>query len=462
MSQKAILTVKPWSITYDEFAMATAVLYSFLHTFSTASGSLTFTEVSNACDIVTTKLAYTRKQSRDFLTDAELEAVNDDLWRPDWMSLKLLDIVDATSSKCFDPRDRIYGLLSLSKDDLNDIDLTADYSKSVSQVYADFAKAYLVRKDIRTLNHAGLQRNTQSHTPYGSLQAHTSASLPHDTIPSWAPDWRIPKPYLALGGSKRPGFTAGFSIPAHVELDPINSTKIFISGFQIDTIAHVCRPVELSFAARGLSPAFETHEPTRASIVALQAFCESHYQKTGITEYPTGEAILTAFVRTVLADGLYKAFGDLFPVMKESSKLKVLLWRIYASLKIKPDDGINLAPNANLPNMQTGQAAASRAQSVRTAWLIVTFMFSALSNHAIFITLQGFLGLGPALTEVGDSVILFGGSETPFVMRETGLADVKGVEKNFCLLGDCYLHGFMYGELLTEAHRAAVTMFGVV
>ena len=49
------------------------------------------------------------------------------------MSLMLLDMVDATASECLDPRDQIYGLLSLNKDDLNDIDLTADYSKSASK-----------------------------------------------------------------------------------------------------------------------------------------------------------------------------------------------------------------------------------------------------------------------------------------------------------------------------------------
>ena len=72
------------------------------------------------------------------------------------MSLRLLDIIDTINSECFDPRDRIYGLLSLNKDDLNDIDLTVDSSKSTSEVYADFAKAYLVRKTIRILNLAGL------------------------------------------------------------------------------------------------------------------------------------------------------------------------------------------------------------------------------------------------------------------------------------------------------------------
>ena len=456
MSQKAVLTFKPWSITYDDFAMATAVLNNFQQTLAFDIGGL---RVGSAWDVIQVKLAYTRKQSRDMLTDAELEAVNDDLWRPDWMSLMLLDMVDSITSECLDPRDKIYGLLSLNKDDLNDIDLTADYSKSTSEVYTEFAKAYLVRKNTRILNRAGLQRMTQNSTQNSSLQTHMSATPLRDIIPSWAPDLREPRAYLALGGFNRPGFTAGFSLSTHIETVPSNSTKVLISGFQIDTVTHISRPVNTNAAHSGLRLRYETHEPTRASIAALQTFCESHYHDAGITKYATGEDILTAFVRTALADGVYSVFGKLFPVMKESPEQMVNLWRIFASLKIKPDDGIDLASNTNLPNMQTGESGQSRAQSVRTAWMIVLFVLGALDNHAVFITSQGYLGLGPALTEVGNSVVIFGGSQTPFVLRNVSLT---GAAKDFAIVGDCYLHSFMYGELLTEEHQTAVEMFGIV
>ena len=75
---------------------------------------------------------------------------------------------------------------------------------------------------------------------------------------------------------------------------------------------------------------------------------------------------------------------------------------------------------------------------------------------------RGDLGLGPALTEMGDSVVLFGGFEMPLVMREVGYGGDDAAVKDFCVLGDCSLHGFMYGELLTEAHWTAMQEFGVV
>ena len=462
LSLDAVLIAGLWSIAYNEFAMATAVLHSFLHTFANDSGSLTFSALSSAWDIVSTKLTFTRKKNKDFLSDAELAAANDDLWRPDWMNVKLLDIIDSTDSQCSDSRDQVYGLLSLSNDDTNDVDLTADYAKSTSEVYTDFAKAYLVMKEIRVLNHAGWQRISQERSRIGSAETHTSTSSLHENMPSWVPDWRVPRPYLALGGYKRPGFTAGFSLPTQIETVPMKTTKLLIFGFQIDSVAHLRRPIDVNAAHTNLPPRYATHEPTRASISALQAFCESHYQNVGIIEYATGEDILTAFARTVLADGVYTAFGHLFPIFKGLPKGMVLLWRLFALLKIKSDDTIDLARHISLPNLQTGESGKSRVQSVRTAWLIVTFIITALRNRAVFITSQGYLGLGPALTEVGDSVVLFGGSETPFVIREVGAGGDDAAAKDFCILGDCYLHGFMHGELLTEAHRTAMQKFGVV
>lgn len=205
--------------------MGTAVLYNFQQTSAFDFGDLSVSSVRSAWDIISIELAYTRKQCQDMLTDAELEAVNDGLWRPDRMSLVLLDMVDSINSECLDPRGRIYGLLSLNKDDLNDIDLTADYSKSTSEVYTDFAKAYLVRRNIRILNRAGLQRKTQNPTENSPLQAHMAAIQLRDKLQSWAPDWREPRAYLTLGGFNRPGFTARFSLATHIETIPSNATR---------------------------------------------------------------------------------------------------------------------------------------------------------------------------------------------------------------------------------------------
>ena len=458
LARDAVLIVKSSSITYDEFAMATAVLHIFLKTFTNDTASLTFSAIRSAWHVVSTKLAYTQKKKRDVLTHVQLAVF--DYFFP--RMNKLLDTMGSSSSQCSDPRDRIYGLLSLSNEDTNDIDLTVDYAKSTSEVYTDFAKAYLVLNEIRVLNHAGLQRIGQTRAEMSSSEAHTSTAPLNAIMPSWVSDWRVPRPYMDPGGSRYPYFKAGFSLPTQVEIDPTETNKLLISGFQIDSVAQVRRPVNHHAAHADLPPSYATHERPRASILALQGFCELHYQNSGITEYMTGEDILTVFVRTVLADGVHSSFRLLFPIFDGLPEGMVLLWRLFALLKLKPDNTINLPQHITLPNMQTAEPATSRAQSVKTAWVVLTFMVWALRNRAIIITSQGYLGVGPALTEVGDSVILFGGFETPFVMRKASKIDNDAAEKDFCILGECYLHGFMNGELLTEEHRARMKTFSVV
>ncbi|KDN63517.1 putative heterokaryon incompatibility protein [Colletotrichum sublineola] len=71
-------------------------------------------------------------------------------------------------------------------------------------------------------------------------------------------------------------------------------------------------------------------------------------------------------------------------------------------------------------------------------------------------TTQGYLGLGPAAAVAGDEVWLVKGSRMPLVLRNTktmpvatgNVARVKG--ETYALVGETYLHGVMYGEMLSK------------
>lgn len=60
-------------------------------------------------------------------------------------------------------------------------------------------------------------------------------------------------------------------------------------------------------------------------------------------------------------------------------------------------------------------------------------------DRMLFITERGFLGLGPARTEIGDVVSLVTGAHVPFVMRRAA--------QGMILVGETYVHGVMYGEV---------------
>ncbi|KAK2051886.1 hypothetical protein LY76DRAFT_527713, partial [Colletotrichum caudatum] len=71
-------------------------------------------------------------------------------------------------------------------------------------------------------------------------------------------------------------------------------------------------------------------------------------------------------------------------------------------------------------------------------------------------TKRGYLGLGPATTVAGDEVWLIKGSRMPLILRNKknmpvasgNAASVKG--ETHVLVGETYLHGVMYGEMLRK------------
>ncbi|OHW93756.1 heterokaryon incompatibility protein [Colletotrichum incanum] len=82
---------------------------------------------------------------------------------------------------------------------------------------------------------------------------------------------------------------------------------------------------------------------------------------------------------------------------------------------------------------------------------LVQFM---TSGRQVLETKEGYLGLGPAAAMAGDEVWLIKGSRMPLLLRNAqamtvtmeNAAKLKG--KKYVLVGETYLHGVMYGEML--------------
>lgn len=70
----------------------------------------------------------------------------------------------------------------------------------------------------------------------------------------------------------------------------------------------------------------------------------------------------------------------------------------------------------------------------------------ATSGRHLFVTSQGYIGLGPYSARVGDNVAIFLGGSTPFVMKQDTSQTTKTGQ--WLLRGDCYVHGWMDGELV--------------
>ncbi|KAL2070378.1 hypothetical protein VTL71DRAFT_13404 [Oculimacula yallundae] len=75
----------------------------------------------------------------------------------------------------------------------------------------------------------------------------------------------------------------------------------------------------------------------------------------------------------------------------------------------------------------------------------VYIFLMALARHqyhrTVFISRQGYLGLGPPKIELGDKICVFLGFATPFIVRPRE-------EGGYFLVGECHVYGLMDGEVL--------------
>ena len=431
------------AISYKEFSIGTAVLHKMLQTFMLTAGNLTFTDIRSAWDLVSTRHAYQNKLLQDTHADPEPLFADDKLWWPTWQSIRILDYLESMRRECSDPRDKVYALLSLR--DGSDVQISPDYAKSTGEVYIQFAKAYLALGEIRILPYAGSQRNL------GEVETghdHTGRSK-QDKMPSWGPDWQCGRSSLGLGGSSRRPFSTAIKLSSNTKTD-VQSNEISVAGYIMDTIKH--RQGTLSLGQHGSEPArYATHERARESIAELHSFFEKHHPNA---KYITGENAGVTFARTILLDGSNPQFETMFPHWKDPTWL-LTLWTFFRVVKINPDDTINIPSNLRLPNPQTGIWINDQAHIVRTAWLIMTFMFAVVNNRCFFVTGSQYIGMAPAMAEEGDVVAVLAGAQTPFVLR-------PGIGGRYSLVGECYMHGVMEGEIPKEKMEREMGMLTLI
>lgn len=73
-----------------------------------------------------------------------------------------------------------------------------------------------------------------------------------------------------------------------------------------------------------------------------------------------------------------------------------------------------------------------------------------LNFRSVFVTCHGFIGVGPIDTKAGDKVAILLGADVPFILREESGGEDHRYWK---LVGDCYVHGIMGGEVVEYLRR---------
>ncbi|KAJ3454065.1 hypothetical protein MRS44_018697 [Fusarium solani] len=336
------------------------------------------------------------------------------------------------------PRDKVVGLLGMLVPTLTKEKFEPDYTWPVETLFYHFAK-YVLRNcrfsdRAALLSFAGLsrRRSPQQGTPERPAP-----------LPSWVPDW------LTHGTSslavfailrEKPFNASKGMLPVMYPLGEYGTAECFITqlGHSLGTITSLSRTeAELKTddndggsSVQSTQPANEPLTARNVNTAALRLadlrWLRWHNDAVRVfhAAMSTGklsryEDVETAFALTLLAGDDYKGANATItsiPIEKPSEALAVVVEDISS-------DHPRLATSFTHP-----------------AGMFKTQTLAAYRDRRFAVTEDGYIGLVPACSEVGDQVSILGGVTVPFVLR-------RKEERKYVLVGDSYIQGVMEGEV---------------
>lgn len=291
--------------------------------------------------------------------------------------------------QCVDPRDKVFGLLGLASPNARQL---VDYTLDEKQAYAE-----LIRYGLR------------SRKSLNSLMRLTERD--RDTsLPSWVPDleravfdglpYNVSTVELTYTTKYAPLFSAGTR--RTMELGTGMEDELQLGGRRVGSIRHICKGPSRSLLQdrryRGFGQ--RSRDIWRALLDADATL--------DLSNYPGGGTYTDAFWRTRTCD------------------VDTSLNSNYAFRRIAV--GAEERVKSSLDRMGVGNGITP----------LTTF----------FITHQGYIGVGPEDTQVGDLVYVLFGGEVPFLLRE--IPESQDRRGTHTYVGHTYVHGIMDGEVLEQ------------
>jgi hypothetical protein len=323
-----------------------------------------------------------------------------------------------------DPRDKVFALLGLTSDSAKShikVNYNGNYKKEhvVREVYTDAMLFILAHGDnpINELEGAGIG---------------TERSI--GDFPSWVPDWSLTSPFRME--SKANSYTSGTRYEAKINLDQSANLMIAIEGLKFDRIIILgsvrCTIDDGVSMAKGAS--YHAGWLAEAEAIATTQIRDT---------YDNGESPLEAFIRTMMgnrgADGLemrssteqyyghYQAAKKFFDVAATVPEMERLIYTPTPNYELPP--GFLEKPLETIETMEKADRFLNGFQEM-----------TGLRRFCV--TEQGRMAIMPPRSEVGDVLCIFKGARTPFVLR---VSSEKPPIYN--LVGCCYIHGVMDGEI---------------
>jgi hypothetical protein len=316
-----------------------------------------------------------------------------------------------------DDRDKIYALLGVGGSVAGKRRLYPDYNKSVVNIYTDAAIQILIDSDRL------------------DLLAHAEGDEFHKMkdLPSWVPDWSCTQ-RVGIEGVDIPRFSAAGSVTPNIYIDEGRRT-LTVKGVKLDDLVLVGESKRDLLAGKQIPGWLEILE--RAPPI-----------------YCTGESRFDVLWRTLIANtagvpARYPAsskYGAAFSIWFQSiiqTCCDETMANYVLSLLSKPNGDAVMPDTDTSVSMRILDGGWYYANPTKHS--VSKDDYGTTYYHAqflrLFLTKNGYLGVGSESLTVHDSVWIIAGSSIPLVLREAEPGKFK-------LVGGVYVHGFMNGQAM--------------
>jgi hypothetical protein len=300
---------------------------------------------------------------------------------------------------CFnsDERDSIYGFLGLMSENIA-CKIRPDYNMSVADVFQDAATQLTVCSQSLILF---------------SLTQYTTVK--NSRTPTWVPNWHALKGLEAIEWSNRARRLTQhdyFSVCAErtMKFEDVGRGLLKLSGTKLD---HVQTKGSVG------SPSDSTLEDVLKQHREWRLLCGLDIHDRSC--YIGGGKASDAYWRTLIND-IYIGIGELRRRCQTKDHRAHLEWL------------------HELENSTSSYWESDLANSFHISFT------EACIGRRFFVTKKGYFGIGPAELEEGDEIYIIAGGKHPFVLRP--LPEPQSY--TFELVGDCYVHGIMDGEAVSD------------
>lgn len=298
-----------------------------------------------------------------------------------------------------DARDKVYGFLGLLQNHDQPL-LRPDYSLSVAETFVNYTK-FLIASE-------------------SNLIALVGPRLQHPGLPTWVPDVLPDAESRTILFFKdilrRIAFSTIFNASkGHKVTFTVQDTRIELSGVRVDTVQTV---------AGGYVDGQERKTVEEWESVLLSTQSSASYR------FAMDVPVTEAFWRTIIRDTFTHSESAITRRAILDDQHSYSLFRSWLVTNFDAQPSHAVPGDTDFVNFRK------------------SFYIATQGQH-FFTTDLGYMGLGYAPREGDEVWVLFGGT-VPFILRRTSRLG------EYSLIGDCYVHGIMDGERMTDLKEGDV------